>query len=687
MSIGLASFVYDNISYVYDNISYVNNNITNFATDVLNWFDSSNWADNITINNVNSEYGVFFLNDDKDFISNMVEYNNAGYSITDNVLLRRSPRIMSTALNTTATKRNREEKDFVQLKQKKQTLMSSPLSNTLQTIVKSGDLSQSSKAISQSQNRDISSIFNAILSKFLSARVNTYGLKTIQQINSNVDSSFDLLSKYVIQCSGKTNNDTISGKDFLHKVWDFINSTQNTDLKYDKKTIDEHKITARELLTSSDISSIVKLFHINYVPVPNDDTTTTRYTKDDDSSSIKWIQNGLKQTTPKNGNMEIYKLKCGDCWLCNFPVYIYKVIINKGAKKSSYLYQKMGCGEDEHVIPPMLGNILGTLGYSNAVTSIGNPLHSLGVAPAHITCNQVKKQHSFISFPNDETGRFEINKSSLNVFADTLVKRVHNDDYYKHDPCKKEVSISFNKKNKGLHNQEVDITIIVNKYLDNILQIVNKISPKPYIHMIKQIIEVSIQTYINCVDKIIKRELKNSKMSGGGNDDLTPLDINSIIEDQELLNELIDIGLDGLNECTNAYNECIQIYKQQNKTQKNNKQYIKEQDTKIVNTNDLTSIIIPDETENNVFDYNSSPKPSSARTPLLSLDTTSQKDNLNKILKISTNSLSSINSVGGKKTRNKNKNKNKKYSLKRKRTNAKYYSKKYISKKNKTLKK
>ena len=678
MSFGLALFVYDNISYV-------NGYITKFATDVLKWFDSSNWADNITIIDVNSSYDGSFLSKDKHFISNMVEYNNDGYSITDNVLLRRSPRIMSTALNTTATKRNREEQDFVQLKQKKQTLMSSPsklpipLSKTLQTIVKSVDLSQSSKAISQSQNRDISSIFNVILSNFLSTNVNTYGLRTIKPINSNVESSFYLLSKYVIQCSGKTNNDTISGKDFLHKVWDFINSTQNTDLKYDKKTIDDHKITARELLTSSDISSIVKLFHINYVPVPTNDTTTTEYTNVNDSSSIKWIQNGLKQTTPKNGNMEIYKLKCGDCWLCKFPVYIYKVVINKGGNKSSYLYQKMGCGEDEHVIPPMLGNILGTLGYSNAVTSLGNPLHSLGVAPAHITCNQVKKQHSFISFPNDESGRFEINESSLNVFADTLVNRIHNDNYYKHDPCKKEVSISFNKKNKGLHNQEVDITIIVKQYLDKILQIVNKIPPKPYIHMIEQIIEVSIQTYINCVDKIIKRELKNSKMSGGGNDDLAPLDINSIIEDQKLLNELIDIGLDGLNECTNAYNECMQIYKQQNNTQKNSEQYIKEQDT-------ITSIMLPDEKENNVL-YNSSPKPSSAITPLLSLNTTSRKDNLNEILKISTNSLSSINSVGGKKTRNKNKNKNKKYSLKGKRTNAKYYSKKYILKKNKTLKK
>jgi len=93
---------------------------------------------------------------------------------------------------------------------------------------------------------------------------------------------------------------------------------------------------------------------------------------------------------------DVFKQECGKCWICNYPIYHYYW---KNGNEIIYLNSK--CGEDEHVFPPGIGDIIGTLNQSGKIMkkiiSQKGPetLYLYGLRPSHSFCNQVKSDFLF----------------------------------------------------------------------------------------------------------------------------------------------------------------------------------------------------------------------------------------------------------------------------------------------------
>jgi hypothetical protein len=89
---------------------------------------------------------------------------------------------------------------------------------------------------------------------------------------------------------------------------------------------------------------------------------------------------------------KLYKQECGKCWICGQEIYHYYVIEPKTGK----IYLNTKCGEDEHVFPPTVGDIIGTLNMDSGLTretidEYGtNTLLTYGIRPSHAFCNQMK---------------------------------------------------------------------------------------------------------------------------------------------------------------------------------------------------------------------------------------------------------------------------------------------------------
>lgn len=91
-------------------------------------------------------------------------------------------------------------------------------------------------------------------------------------------------------------------------------------------------------------------------------------------------------------NLTIKKQFCGVCWICNHPIYHYTAW--KKDKLEYYLNSK--CGEDEHVLPPLMGDMVSTLNqnkelYIEAIKEHGTShTYTYGLRPSHAFCNQAK---------------------------------------------------------------------------------------------------------------------------------------------------------------------------------------------------------------------------------------------------------------------------------------------------------
>lgn len=339
----------------------------------------------------------------------------------------------------------------------------------------------------------------------------------------------------------------------------------DTLIKFLPPTID---INPKELLgknrnyfTSTSISTIVKFFHDDYIAVVDETTNTTDWfgpiTNQTEKNGI--LDNiGIKNVTlgayacvnrdlkavkigagpPVNViklvtdvsradhrknyvNIDVYRQRCGTCWLCGKDVYIYKLIHKSSEKKKAWYYARLNCGEDEHSIPPVLGNIMGTLAPSNSATTRANAealrLLSLGVAPSHITCNRVKNQSSFIKFPKKDGEIYTLNEKSIDNFISELGKTYFNPLSYTNDPYKYNLIIEPSKFNVG----EVKKTITT--YLKKILEIAN--SDKTY----KSVYEIALaNTAKVCCDTLDSIIVSLTKRGGGGG-------LNDKIDDDDLL--------------------------------------------------------------------------------------------------------------------------------------------------------
>ena len=130
-----------------------------------------------------------------------------------------------------------------------------------------------------------------------------------------------------------------------------------------------------------------------------------------DSSLNKWtLQPKDDKTTILNEIREnnVYTQKCGECWICKQPIYHYYYARDNKTSKEQRTYLNSKCGEDEHVFPPMVGDIIGTLNINpkimqKTIADFGKAtLYSYGLRPSHAFCNQLKNDFSVYGFLNLE---------------------------------------------------------------------------------------------------------------------------------------------------------------------------------------------------------------------------------------------------------------------------------------------
>lgn len=317
----------------------------------------------------------------------------------------------------------------------------------------------------------------------------------------------NILELYNIVYTGsiKTGTKTIDISSFIDKLIKFLPPTDPTAPIFSKDYLGKN----RNLFTPSSITTIVKFFYDDYIAVVDDSLDVTNWeliTKKTEKDGIldnigiksgslgeyacvnrdfKSIRIGagmvkvikLDSIASKNehrknyDNIDVYHRPCGTCWLCGQDVYVYKLIYKTTAKNKAWFYSRLNCGEDEHCIPPLLGNIIGTLAPTSKETTRAPagalPLLALGVAPSHITCNQVKKQASFIKFPKKEGDEYSLNELSIKIFITELKTKYFDNTSYTNDPYK------YNLKVTPTNFNEATVKENIKKHLTKILSIAN----------------------------------------------------------------------------------------------------------------------------------------------------------------------------------------------------------------------
>ena len=129
---------------------------------------------------------------------------------------------------------------------------------------------------------------------------------------------------------------------------------------------------------------------------------------------LEWINIKESSRTP-TGFKTVNKKKCADCWLCGYPVYVYECIPKVGTKN---LYIK--CGEDEHVLPPGVGNMFGLL-YPDLKQTLDLALTSAAVSmslrASHTWCNRLKDQIILIKTPMNSSSGYTVNQEAIDVLC------------------------------------------------------------------------------------------------------------------------------------------------------------------------------------------------------------------------------------------------------------------------------
>ena len=107
-----------------------------------------------------------------------------------------------------------------------------------------------------------------------------------------------------------------------------------------------------------------------------------------------------KIKTPEYNDWKYWKIVCGICWICKKPIYFYYMTKNSdGTGKKINLTTQ--CGQIEHVLPPTVGDIHGSLHTSASIfkkvvnADRTETMYTYGLAPSHAFCNQMKGMFVF----------------------------------------------------------------------------------------------------------------------------------------------------------------------------------------------------------------------------------------------------------------------------------------------------
>ena len=112
----------------------------------------------------------------------------------------------------------------------------------------------------------------------------------------------------------------------------------------------------------------------------------------------------------------IKRKKCATCWMCKRPIYVYEISGTNNTTNTAFS-KSISCGEDEHVLPPGWGNIVGVLWGNLADQEKFNVNTDRSLAPSHAWCNQLKNDELFIKLPRiNNKWKFEINYAGITRF-------------------------------------------------------------------------------------------------------------------------------------------------------------------------------------------------------------------------------------------------------------------------------
>ena len=112
----------------------------------------------------------------------------------------------------------------------------------------------------------------------------------------------------------------------------------------------------------------------------------------------------------------IKRKKCATCWMCKRPIYVYEISGTNNTTQQTFS-KSISCGEDEHVLPPGWGNIVGVLWGNLADQEKFNVNTDKSLAPSHAWCNQLKNDELFIKLPRSNNNwKFEINYAGITRF-------------------------------------------------------------------------------------------------------------------------------------------------------------------------------------------------------------------------------------------------------------------------------
>jgi len=112
-------------------------------------------------------------------------------------------------------------------------------------------------------------------------------------------------------------------------------------------------------------------------------------------------------------NWTYWKKVCGICWICKKPIYFYYMTEHRNGSGQK-IDLNTQCGQIEHVLPPTIGDIFGTLHnsasiFKKVVAANGREtMYTYGLEPSHAFCNQMKGMFVFtpILFGGNVTGNW-----------------------------------------------------------------------------------------------------------------------------------------------------------------------------------------------------------------------------------------------------------------------------------------
>ena len=165
---------------------------------------------------------------------------------------------------------------------------------------------------------------------------------------------------------------------------------------------------------------------------------------------------------------------CAKCWMCGFNIYVYK--FTDTVNNEFYA----SCGQDEHVLPPGWGNIIGIL-WSNKTDHLNYNINTnLSLHPSHPWCNQGKNAELFLKVPTSNTSfKFTYNEDGMTRYYDKAKMWLWNktNAYNGHDMVPQRLYSNDNIKGKDLPDALIEHMKITIK--DHMAKLISDLNTEP----------------------------------------------------------------------------------------------------------------------------------------------------------------------------------------------------------------